>query len=320
MNKALKDFRELVLVTSEKLDLPDLSVIEKDFYVTKAIHLVSDIGSEYLRLVFQGGTSLAKAHRLIERMSEDSDWRIQQKSGFEFLSKEQRRKHLREFRHEIVANLKKEFIIKDPVRVRNEGQFMRVDLEYESIFETSSLLRPYLQMEFFLADVKIEPITLPTTTLIQQTLGAIAGHTEKEVHCISILETAAEKWVALTRRVATMEYRQNYRDASLVRHIYDLYQIHEKGHLKDDKFYDLVTQIVQTERKQYKNHNAAYVKEPVKEIKKALYALQHDKIWQTNWNNFIKKMVYQPEKPNFEIALKKLDYISHNTIKVLQKA
>jgi predicted nucleotidyltransferase component of viral defense system len=41
------------------------SAVEKDIYVTKIIHAMSQVEHEYYRLVFQGGTCLAKAHKII---------------------------------------------------------------------------------------------------------------------------------------------------------------------------------------------------------------------------------------------------------------
>ena len=65
--------------TAKKLGI-DSAVIEKDIYVTKIIHIMSQLEHEHYRLVFQGGTCLAKAHKIIPRMSEDCDFRIEKKS------------------------------------------------------------------------------------------------------------------------------------------------------------------------------------------------------------------------------------------------
>src|SRR5437870_2342574 len=60
------------------------AVVEKDYYVTQVIHALSDIQNEYFRLVFAGGTCLAKAHRIVDRMSEDIDFKIQIKNNINF--------------------------------------------------------------------------------------------------------------------------------------------------------------------------------------------------------------------------------------------
>jgi hypothetical protein len=58
--------------------LPSPALVEKDFYVVKALAAIAAVDLEDLplRLVFGGGTALSRAHQLIRRMSEDIDLRI----------------------------------------------------------------------------------------------------------------------------------------------------------------------------------------------------------------------------------------------------
>lgn len=64
-------FAELVAVTAATIGLPQVYV-EKDYWVTKALKYLSE--SPYVdKVVFKGGTSLAKAYKLIDRFSEDID-------------------------------------------------------------------------------------------------------------------------------------------------------------------------------------------------------------------------------------------------------
>ncbi len=66
-----KDFIDAVATASEKLGIREV-YIEKDYWVTYVLKNLSS--SEYLnKVVFKGGTSLSKAHKLIERFSEDVD-------------------------------------------------------------------------------------------------------------------------------------------------------------------------------------------------------------------------------------------------------
>jgi len=57
----------------EYFGLPSPALVEKDFYVVKALAAIAAIEVEalHVRLVFGGGTALSRAHRLIRRMSED---------------------------------------------------------------------------------------------------------------------------------------------------------------------------------------------------------------------------------------------------------
>lgn len=69
----------LITDTGEYLGL-DEAVIEKDYYVTQVIEALSTIENEYFRLIFCGGTCLAKAHKIVKRMSEDIDFKVQLKN------------------------------------------------------------------------------------------------------------------------------------------------------------------------------------------------------------------------------------------------
>ena len=58
--------------------LPSPALVEKDFYVVRALAAIAAVerGELHVRLVFGGGTALSRAHRLVRRMSEDIDLRI----------------------------------------------------------------------------------------------------------------------------------------------------------------------------------------------------------------------------------------------------
>lgn len=62
-------FFDVVNAASEKLNIP-MAVIEKDYYVTMILKLLS---SKSENCVFKGGTSLSKCFHLLERFSEDID-------------------------------------------------------------------------------------------------------------------------------------------------------------------------------------------------------------------------------------------------------
>ena len=158
MNKlhTAEELRELIELTVENLGLNAPFVVEKDFHITRAIHALAQVENDYFRLVFQGGTCLAKAYLLVQRMSEDCDFRMEAKPATNALSRVVARKELRTFRHDILQNLKEAgFAVEDDqIRTRNEGQFMNVRLEYEATYPQANGLKPYVKLEFFLNRVK----------------------------------------------------------------------------------------------------------------------------------------------------------------------
>lgn len=52
------------------------SFVEKDWYVTQIIKIVAGLTYEDFEIVFTGGTALSKAHKLLQRFSEDTDFRV----------------------------------------------------------------------------------------------------------------------------------------------------------------------------------------------------------------------------------------------------
>lgn len=67
---------QLVRDVTFQLELADPAIVEKDWYVTQVLHAMSDVKHPYFQLIFIGGTCLAKGHRVVERMSEDIDFKI----------------------------------------------------------------------------------------------------------------------------------------------------------------------------------------------------------------------------------------------------
>ena len=62
-------FQEAIAIAYEQTGIMS-QVIEKDYYVTMILRMLSERVSN---IVFKGGTSLSKCHKVIKRFSEDID-------------------------------------------------------------------------------------------------------------------------------------------------------------------------------------------------------------------------------------------------------
>ena len=73
-----KDRADLIeaLVAETDLGRVTAGLLEKDEHLTDALRTVFALEFDCVQLVFCGGTSLSKAHGLIERMSEDADIKV----------------------------------------------------------------------------------------------------------------------------------------------------------------------------------------------------------------------------------------------------
>jgi predicted nucleotidyltransferase component of viral defense system len=305
-----KSIQSLVIETSETLEL-DPAIIEKDYYVTQALSILSDIQDDHSALVFAGGTCLAKAHRLVNRMSEDIDFKFRKNAGLEGLSKNAYLKTLKTFRDRIVSSLEKIPDMKIATSVRNEGQYLRVNLEYTPAFAPNLQLRPHLLVEFTSSSLRLPTQILPVNTLIQDTLGETVNLNSCLLTCISAEETAAEKWVGLTRRIAASERGYYQEDTTLVRHIYDLASINSAYPLSDN-FFTVIQEVVLNDGKQFKNQYPEYFVDPLQEVQYSLNLLRNKPEWKKYYNDFLNTMVYAKEDVNhaYEQALDLLENLS----------
>lgn len=311
-----KKLLELIVTTSDILDLED-SVIEKDYYVTQIIHALSGLENEYFRLIFAGGTCLAKAHKIVKRMSEDVDFKIQVKKVKKSFSKALFLKELKAFRSYIQSKLMVPNLIIGEPRVRNEGRYSRIEIGYPSVFPYSTKLRSHVLIEFTVSDIRLSSENLSVRTLIEETLGNIVIFPKTETQCISIDETAIEKWVGLTRRIMAIERGYYHDDKTLIRHVYDLNAIKYRGKISEN-FFGLVQDVVNHDAKQFKNQYVEYFENPGAEIRKSLALLKNKSLWKERYEEFIATMVYDNTGAfEYEKAVEILEQISVEVINSL---
>ncbi len=142
------------------------SFIEKDWFVTQVIRLLSEIHYEDFTLIFTGGTALSKAHRLIQRFSEDIDLRVVAPS-LATLSQNQQRRALSDFKQNIVNQLGTFFSIQpSQVTARNGNKFVAIELNYPTFYPPANALRPHILLELTVADLLLPAIPLPVASFI----------------------------------------------------------------------------------------------------------------------------------------------------------
>jgi len=188
---------ELFEITNAKLGI-DTQLIEKDWHVTRAIAALSALSSNDFTLVFSGGTALAKAHRLVNRMSEDVDFKIVLTEASQTLSVSALRKKLSELREIIYQVLIHKGFACQPenIRARNNNHYVKINLPYPTT-AISNYLRPAIKIELTVSKLQMPTTLLSVTTLVADALGNKAAFPQAQVNCISVIETAAEKWVAI---------------------------------------------------------------------------------------------------------------------------
>jgi hypothetical protein len=158
--------------TAIYLGLP-ADFIRKDYFVTKAIRLLVDIRNDYFGLVFQGGTSLSKGYGVINRLSEDIDFRVIAKPACAGLGKDAKRRELRSFRHALVdALVQSDFDIKPhDVNVYYEGRYMSIRASFAGS-QGIAYLRPHIAIDCFLGTLELNPEIKQISSMVKVTLGS----------------------------------------------------------------------------------------------------------------------------------------------------
>jgi predicted nucleotidyltransferase component of viral defense system len=263
--------------------LPGTAPVEKDLHVVRAIRAVTSIDASPFILVFGGGTALARAHKIVRRMSEDVDFKIVPRPATP-ISRNGLRRALGKLGDQVSQALLDAGFKFDPkdnacTHAQNENRYTVWQIPYDSAGGAEPApdlirgqgLRPTIQIELTYASLRLPPVTLPVSSFVAE-----AHQHPPEMPalpCVSITQTAAEKLVALTRRTA-MDLAGLSRDAdpALVRHIYDLHLMRDL--VDHDAVARMAREIAAADADEFRNQYPAYHADIAGETRKALDALR----------------------------------------------
>jgi hypothetical protein len=287
--------RELLEVQAY-FGLPSPALVEKDLYVVKALAAIAAIDTAPLRLVFGGGTALSRAHRLVRRMSEDIDLRI-------VGDRPPGRGALRRLRDAITKALLSagfKFDPDDPAyrKSGNESRYTIYRLPYEPAATGEGALRPAIQIETAAWPLRRAAVERPVISFVAEALQRPPE--VASMACVSILETAADKFVGLTRRAGAELAGLDEPDPTLVRHLHDLHALRE--HYNPAEVSALAREVMQADAEAYGNQFPAYRENPMRETLQAVEGLAADPAYARRYGEFQRLMVYG-ERPEFEMAM-----------------
>lgn len=293
-----------LLEVQRHFDLPSPVLVEKDWYVVRALAAITTADVKPFRLVFSGGTALSRAHRLTLRMSEDIDLKIVSDAP-------RSRAELRTLRDNVTKALLNAGFEFDPANAahRDSGNASRYTiyrLPYTPLVAGEGALRPEIQVE-----TAVWPLRLPSVEQSVTSFWAEAFKQPSEVpsiSCMALVETVAEKFVALTRRAgAELAEAGGPRDKTLVRHVYDLHIV--RSHYDPAEVIALAREIIRADVEAYGHQFPAYRKNPIAETLRAVGGLATDDRFATNYAAFLRDMVYGAA-PDFKTALATVSALS----------
>lgn len=291
--------------------LPGVGLVEKDIHILRAIRALATRNASPFTLVFGGGTALARAHKLIERMSEDVDFKLVPMPAAP-VSRSGLHRQRSALRDRVTAALQAAgfaFDPKDAAKSQDESSYTAYQLPYTASAAGQGL-RPTIQIELKHTTLRLPRVTLPVSSFVAAALNRAPE--VPAIACVSITETAAEKLVSLTRRTA-MDLAGLTRDfdPALVRHIYDLHVL--RDHVDRSTVITLARDIAAADAEEFRNQYPAYHADIAGETRKALDALRTDPVHRTRYDDFVGGMVYG-ETPEFDTALATVVALAEKTI------
>ncbi len=288
-----KPDRQTLGAAQEFFELPSPALVEKDWYVVQALAAIQEAESDGLTLAFGGGTALGRAYKLLHRMSEDIDLRV-------IGDRAQIRPALRRLRHQVSDRLRERgFRVEaDHLTVQHKDTYVRYDLPYDPIMEGVGVLRPAIKIEISAFPTR-RPLTRnPVISFVAE--AQRAGPEIPGIACVHLVEIAAEKFVALTRRSGAAFAGLQELDPTLPRHVYDLSRLDGRYDAEDAA--RLALETMREDAATRGDAFPAYRDDPLKETMRAVGTMTSHCAFKANYSKLMEDMVYR-DQPEFEDAM-----------------
>nr|WP_315185764.1 nucleotidyl transferase AbiEii/AbiGii toxin family protein [uncultured Albidiferax sp.] len=315
MRVLAKDRADLIeaLVAEADIGRVTTALLEKDEHLTDALRAVFALEFECVQLVFCGGTSLSKAHSLIERMSEDADIKLVLTEAGRQLSRTKLRRYLGDEVRTRVANalsgigLVEEL---DKAVSLNEHHYLHSQWMYQRSYPVTAGLRPNLQLELTLRASALPVERTSLYALADRFAGRFGA--PFEVSTTSVAETQCEKVLSFLRRFAQHRSGQMQRawDTALVRHIYDVHCIFTRNPELVAVSAQAFAALVQGDVAEFGKQQPDFASDPLDVLQSALAQVGMDEQSRAEYEQNLLPLVYGSFKPHFDEAFASFDKVA----------
>ena len=269
-------------------------IIEKDYYITLILRKLSEM---FDFVVFKGGTSLSKCHKVIDRFSEDIDITIDNS-----LSQGQKKK-LKYGIVEIVEELGMKISNIDDIRSRRDYNCYRI--EYDSVLTfTSGAVNPMVIMETSFTEVSFPTVTLAVGSYIGELLQEEAAEmlTEYSLNPFEMKVQGLDRTL-IDKVFAVCDYYLSGRVKKHSRHIYDIYKLSPLVR-QDDDFRKLIQEVRDVRSKA----SICLSAQPDVNVTELLHKIIHDEVYKEDYNTLTVRLL--KEKVDYNEAIQALRKIA----------
>ena len=340
------------ITTAQKQALEDLSAqgllrglpvqtAEKDIHITELLKGLStlqvhhDLFSDLdirngestrhdagIQLVFAGGTCLSKAHRLINRMSEDIVIKVLLAPTAKPLKKGRGDRMRLKALHELIPKLLEELGFPlleygegvDNPRIRDAHRYYVVGAGYQTAYNELPSLRPELKLELIQRQPLL-PLERREFSYLHEALADLPATSTLAIDCVSVAETAAEKVLSLLRRCAYKwdgHQTKGDLDPALVRHVYDVARIAELSAGSLAAARGIFPKLVFSDRDEFKGQNPEFDADPVGILKRTLGSAKSNVELKDRYTRNLMPLVYDTAPPTFEQSFSAFEAVAQD--------
>lgn len=299
-------YLELIQATAQDRGIPAIYV-EKDYWVTRVLKRLSE-SDHREAVVFKGGTSLSKAHGVIERFSEDIDLAI--RDGHD-LGDARRRALMRSI--ERVASQDLTYLNGHPLESKH-GRFRKTAYSFPTNTDNAELgqIADTLLIELNSFANPEPSAMMPIGTLIHDFLAGVDrtdlirqhGLGRFRVQVLRVERTLCEKIMGLVRASHEADPIAEFRRR--IRHIYDIVLIMRAKELREfvdsDAFVELIQEVGECDRRSIPGA-AAWLDSPLAET---MIVADAESLWsrvRSEFHGNFKDIVYGDSVPDNEEVL-----------------
>lgn len=286
LHKNKENFIEAVQATSRGLNISP-ALVEKDYYVTLVLNKINE---EVPGLIFKGGTSLSKCHKVINRFSEDIDLTLDS----EHLTEGQRKK-VKSTIVKICEEL--ELTISNLENTRSRRDYNCYQISYPLLFENDEI-DPIIKVEtVFMQECYPEEVK-QADSLIGEWMKANGFRKQAEdyelipfnIRVQTMERTLIDKVYALCDYMILNNIQKHSR------HIYDIYQLLKKIELNND-----LCALIHRVREDRKYHSLCVSAQDNIDVPTLLEQIIKTECYKKDYEQYTLTMLYAP--CSYEVAI-----------------
>lgn len=277
LHKNPQEFYDTLLVLGDRLNTSP-AIIEKDYYVTMFLEALS---KRVPNLLFKGGTSLSKCHKIINRFSEDIDLTLD--------AENQTQGKKRNLKYEIIE-VCNELGLKliNEADIRSRRDYNRYEIKYPIHFEGAGIKQYLLVETVFMVKAYPDEIKEATSMIYDfwKEIGDEVAIEEYEMKPFEIRVQTLDRTL-VDKVFALCDYAVSNNTTGYSRHIYDLYRLLSIVVL-DDKLKALVKEV----REDRKTHERCYTAQDKYDIPSILKQIIDERIYYKDYEEITQKVLF----------------------------